>query len=175
MPAFPQNKTFAHFVPPFIFGASNITILARRWILAKRLYIGGTFDCLHSGHLNLFRRAKEFGTVIVAINTDEFAERYKRKPFIPFKERFAVLSELRCVDEVVINEGGEDSKPSILKAKATHIVHGDDWKGDSLLKQMQLTQDWLAEHRIEMFYLPYTQGISTSQILAKQSALDKSE
>lgn len=130
----------------------------------NRIYIGGTFDTLHSGHINLLRRAKYYGTVIVSVNTDEFATAYKRKPICPLKERISVLRELRCVDEVIVNEGGADSKPAILAARATHICHGDDWTGESLMKQMDLTLEWLDRHNIDFLYLPYTEGISSTQL-----------
>lgn len=134
---------------------------------AAVIYIGGTFDCLHEGHIRLFKRAAKMGRVVVSLNRDEFVERYKRKPVMPFASRFAVLQELRCIDTVIVNEGDEDSKPSILKAKATHILHGDDWKDDALLKQMGLTNEWLQQQHIHMLYLPYTTGISTTDIIKR--------
>ena len=133
----------------------------------RRIYVSGTFDCLHSGHIKLFLEAKKLGTVIAAVNTDEFVEEYKRKPLMPFNERMTVLCHLDCVDEVVTNFGGKDSKPSILFSKATHILHGDDWTGESLMAQMGLTQEWLDEHKIKMLYVPYTKGISTTQIISR--------
>lgn len=83
------------------------------------------------------------------------------------KDRLMILKELRCVDEVVVNTGDEDSKPAILVAKPTHILHGDDWTGSSLLKQMGLTRAFLKEQKIKLLYLPYTKGISTTKIIAR--------
>jgi len=138
-----------------------------------RIYIGGNFDCLHSGHLNLLKYAKEipYSWVIVSLNTDEFATRYKRKPTMPLKERKAVLEACIYVDEVIINEGGEDSKPAILAAKADAILHGSDWQGEELMKQMGLTQEWLDEHRISMIYTDYTEGISTTELIKRSSLI----
>lgn len=130
----------------------------------NRIYVGGTFDCLHSGHINLFKYAKSLGTVIVSLNTDEFCEEYKRKPLMPLRERIIVVGTNKFVDEVVINEGGYDSKPAILKSKATHILHGDDWTGAEYLKQLGITEAWLKEHNIEVIYSRYTSGISTSKL-----------
>lgn len=129
-------------------------------------YIGGTFDCLHSGHINLFKNAKtEVDWLIVSLNTDEFAARYKRKPIIPFKERAAVLSAIRYVDQVITNEGDENSKVAILKVMPDYIIHGDDWTGKSLMVQMGFTQEFLDKHGIKLFYLPYTPDISTTKII----------
>lgn len=133
-----------------------------------KYYIGGTFDCLHSGHINLFRnvRNSDFeGEVIVAVNRDEFAERYKRKPIIPLHERIAVLRAIKHIDTVVVNEGDEDSSITIKKIKPNYIVHGDDWTGESLMKQMGLTEEFLKKYNIKFKYFPYTEGISTSTIV----------
>ena len=129
-----------------------------------KYYIGGTFDCLHSGHINLFKKAKKYGEVIISLNTDEFATKYKRKPLMPLAERMAVIKELRCVDKVVVNIGGFDSTIAIKKVKPTYIVHGDDWTGESLMKQMNLTQEFLDKYKIKFKYFPYTKGISTTKI-----------
>lgn len=131
------------------------------------VYIGGTFDLLHKGHIELFKRAKQFGKVVVSLNTDEFATRYKRKPIMDLGERFILVSACKYVDRVVVNWGDEDSKPAILRSGADIILHGDDWTGEKLMKQMSLTQEWLDKHKIRMEYLPYTKGISTSELIKR--------
>lgn len=129
-------------------------------------YIGGTFDLFHAGHVELFRRAKEkFGHVVVALNTDEFATRYKRAPIMNLNERRSVIEACRYVDEVDINEGCEDSKPCIARHAPCVVIHGDDWKGEALMNQMDLTKEWLDDKKVRLEYLPYTLGISTSDII----------
>ena len=134
----------------------------------KRAYIGGTFDCLHRGHLALFAAARKIATeVVVSLNTDQFAYEYKRRvPVMPLADRAAVLQACRLVDDVVINEGGRDSKPAILRSGADCVVHGSDWIGDSLKLQMGLTDEWMAQRGIDLVILPYTDWISTTALLA---------
>lgn len=129
-----------------------------------RLYLGGTFDLFHPGHVKLLWRASQLGRVWVSLNTDEFAEQYKRKPIMSLAERKAVVEACRHVECVVVNEGGADSKPAILKVQPRYIVHGDDWQGDSFLEQLGVTKDWLNTQGIGLIYLPYTHGVSTSEI-----------
>lgn len=137
----------------------------------KRAYIGGTFDLLHPGHINLFRAAKEIAeTVIVSLNRDEFASRYKRPPVMNLEERIVMVGSCRYVDEVVINEGDEDSKVAIAKCRPDVILHGDDWTGESLMKQMSLTPEFLSEYGITMDYLPYTKGVSSTEILKRSKS-----
>jgi glycerol-3-phosphate cytidylyltransferase len=131
-------------------------------------YVGGTFDLFHTGHTRLLEAAKKtFDEVVVSLNTDEFAARYKRIPVMTFLERAEVLQSCRYVDRVIANIGDENSAPAILISGANFIVHGSDWTGDSLLKQMGIDQQWLDRLGIEMVYLNHTPGISTTQIIER--------
>lgn len=131
-----------------------------------RAYIGGTFDTLHRGHLALFASARRIAReIVVSLNTDEFAGRYKRVPMMPLADRLAVVSQLRCVDHVVINVGDEDSRPAILSSGADCIVHGSDWQGDSLMSQMGFDRAWLDAHALRLVILPHTPWTSTTKLL----------
>ena len=44
------------------------------------------------------------------------------------------------------------------------ILHGNDWTGDSLINQLGISQEFLDDNEIKMHYVPYTIGISTSDI-----------
>lgn len=146
-------------------------------------YIGGTFDCLHRGHLALFANAKKIAKrLTVSLNHDEFAARYKRQPLMPLADRFAVIKQCRLVDNVIFNEGDEDSRMAIEWASTTEydiqgvtlgpkrptpvdvIVHGDDWTGDSYLSQLGVTQEWLDERDIKIVYLPYSTITNTTEL-----------
>ena len=129
------------------------------------VYTGGTFDLLHSGHVNFLRRCSELGEVTVALNTDEFIEAYKGKPpVMTYSEREAVLLGLRYVSKVVPNMGGADSRISIDSVSPDIVAIGSDWARKDYYKQMMFSQDWLDERGIALLYIPYTSGISTTQI-----------
>lgn len=129
------------------------------------IYTGGTFDLVHAGHANFLRRCAELGSVTVALNTDEFIAAYKGKPpVMTYKEREAVLLAMRWVDRVIPNFAGADSKPAIELVNPDLIVIGSDWARRDYYKQMQFTQDWLDERGIGLVYIPYTQGISTTEL-----------
>jgi len=129
------------------------------------VYTGGTFDIFHVGHVRLFKQCKKLGRVVVALNTDEFIERYKGEhPIVPFWARKETLLSCKYVDEVITNESGEDSKPTILEVEPDFIVIGSDWKERDYFSQMNFTQEWLNEHGIQLIYVPYTVGISSSQL-----------
>jgi cytidyltransferase-like protein len=133
------------------------------------VYSGGSFDTPHFGHLHFLwqcrRIAGENGKVVISLNTDDFIERYKgRAPLMSYDERAKFLRWSGNVNEMVPNEGGEDSKPTILKVSPDFIVVGSDWAKKDYYAQMQFTQDWLDDNQIVLIYVPYTEGISSTQI-----------
>lgn len=132
-------------------------------------YIGGTFDCLHFGHIELFKNTRKVASrIVVALNTDEFVERYKnKKPIVNLKNRIEMLRSNKYVDDVVVNIGDEDSSKSIMVVRPQYIIHGDDWIGDSLIKQLGINKNFLSIYEINMVYMPYTKDISTTLIRSK--------
>jgi len=137
--------------------------------LGKIVYTGGTFDLFHSGHTRFLkacrRLAGEDGKVIVALNEDAFIQAYKGKPpIMSFAERKEVLLACKYVDGVVPNFSGADSKPCIGSVQPDLIVIGDDWARKDYYAQMQFTQAWLDKHDIGLVYVPYTQGVSTTEL-----------
>jgi len=132
------------------------------------VYSGGTFDLLHFGHIELLKRCKEIagdGRVVVSLNTDEFIADYKGKsPVMSYDERKAVLLACRYVDDVIPNMGGADSRIAIEYAQPDMIVIGSDWARRDYYDQMNFTQAWLDERGIGLCYIPYTQGISSTEI-----------
>ena len=140
------------------------------------IYTAGTFDLLHFGHINLLKQCRKIagpkGRVIVALNPDEFVEKYKKvRPVMSFVERKRMLEEISYVDQVIANEGGEDAKVSIEKAKPDMIVIGSDRAKKDYYKQMNFTQEWLDEHGIMLCYVPYTWEISTTDIKKRMAQL----
>lgn len=139
--------------------------MTRDWV-----YVGGTFDMLHYGHMSFLRECQKYGPVLVSLNTDEFAERYKRKPIMTIGERMEALNGCKYVDDVCINVGDENSGKTIdliSDRQIAYIAHGDDWFGPDLLNQLGVDDQWLSDRAIKMLYVPYTKGISTSDIIGR--------
>ncbi len=137
--------------------------------MGLRIYNGGTYDLFHWGHVEMLRRLKEFagpdGVLIVSINTDEFVEQFKgKRPIMTTEERARVVAACRYVDEVIINHGGQDSKPAILEARADFVITGTDWSDRDYNAQMGFTREWLETNKVGFGFLPYTLGISSTQL-----------
>ena len=137
--------------------------------MGLKVYTGGTFDLFHSGHVNFLKQCKEIagttGQVVVSLNTDSFIQEYKTKPPVcNDQERYDVISSCKYVDEVIWNSGGTDSKPAILYVKPDVIAIGSDWALKDYYKQMDFEQSWLDKLNISLIYIPYTKGISSTEI-----------
>ena len=133
--------------------------------MGLKVYTGGTFDLFHSGHVAFLKKCALVGSVTVSLNTDEFIKAYKgNSPVMSYDERKAVLLACRYVDAVVPNVGGADSKIAIELAAPDFVIIGSDWARRDYYKQMQFDQDWLDERDISLCYIPYTSGISTTDL-----------
>ncbi len=128
------------------------------------VYISGTWDLFHIGHLNAIRTAKELGDeLIVGVSTDELIKKYKgHEPVYPYEERLKIIESLKYVDRTSTQE--ELSTEEQFRALNFDVlVVGDDWK-DKYLSGIE----WIKKHKSKVvIYLPRTLGIDTSSIKRK--------
>ena len=128
-------------------------------------YTCGVFDLFHVGHLNLLERCKEMcDCLIVGVCDDEYVDKIKKKtPVIKENDRVRILKALRCVDDAVLVDIAttNDKMLALEKFKFDVLFSGDDWKGS---ERYNLTEKQFAEVGASIEYLPYTQGVSTSNI-----------
>lgn len=133
--------------------------------MKKTVYVLGVFDLFHVGHLQLLKTAKKLGDkLVVGINSDKLVREYKRDPIIPEEERLLILESCKYVDEVFIVQSF-DNKQILIEKKIDLIIHGDDWTGNGYLEQIGVSEEFLQVNNIEMKYLPYFVGRSTSGII----------
>ena len=124
----------------------------------RKVITYGTYDLLHVGHINLLKRAKEFGDyLIVVVSSDEFNAIKGKKAFYSFEDRKTILEAIKYVDEVLPEYNWEQKIDDVVNNQVDVFVMGDDWKGKF---------DFLKDY-CEVVYLPRTEGISTTQIEAE--------
>ena len=119
----------------------------------KRVITYGTFDLLHYGHINLLRRAKQYGDyLIVALSTDEFNWNEKQKKcYFSYEKRKQLLEAIRYVDLVIPEETWDQKRSDVKEYYVDTFVMGDDWEGKfDFLKDL-----------CQVVYLPRTPEIST--------------
>ncbi|HHY1033282.1 TPA: adenylyltransferase/cytidyltransferase family protein [Escherichia coli] len=109
------------------------------------------------GHVNILKRAKEFGDLlIVGVSSDSLNfSKKQRYPIYSQEERIEIISSLKFVDHVFIEESLDLKLEYIRKYEANLLVMGDDWKGRF---------DWVKDE-CEVIYLPRTPSISTTEII----------
>ena len=72
----------------------------------KKVFVSGCYDLLHSGHVEFFKQASQFGELYVGIGSDATYQEYKhRKPMFPEEERLFMVQSIRYVKEAYINQG----------------------------------------------------------------------
>jgi D-beta-D-heptose 7-phosphate kinase/D-beta-D-heptose 1-phosphate adenosyltransferase len=94
-----------------------------------RVFVNGTFDVLHLGHLAMLNYAKTLGDhLVVAIDSDERVKRLKglSRPINNVNERKVMLENLKAVDQVEIFDTDEDLI-NIIKT-CDIMVKGGDYK-----------------------------------------------
>ena len=74
--------------------------------MAKKVFVSGCYDLLHSGHVEFFRQAAEYGDVYVGIGSDATVLHYKNhKTLYPEQERLFMVKSIRYVKDAFINQG----------------------------------------------------------------------
>lgn len=125
--------------------------------MSRTVLTFGTFDVFHVGHLRVLQRASELGDrLVVGVSADELNLRKKgRAPVFSQGERLAIVSALRVVDEVFVEESLELKRNYLVQHGADVLVMGDDWAGKF---------DEYADV-CQVVYLPRTPAISTTAII----------
>ena len=123
----------------------------------RRIITFGTFDVLHVGHIRILKRAKAYGDhLTVGLTSDELNFSKKgRNPIYPYSSREELLSSLRFVDEVFMEESLEKKREYIIQHMADALVMGNDWEG-----KFDEFKDIC-----DVIYLPRTPSISTTEII----------
>ncbi len=131
--------------------------------MAKIVYVGMSVDLLHPGHLNIIQKAAALGDLTIGLLTDKAIASYKRVPFMTFEQRRLVVSNIKGVTSVVPQDT-LDYVPNLQKIRPDYVVHGDDWVEGVQRSTRSRVIDVLQQWGGELVEVPYTQGISSSQL-----------
>jgi len=100
-----------------------------------KVWVNGTFDVLHRGHIELFKYAYGFGEVRVGIDLDERVKKFKGKdrPINTFEDRKYLIESIKYVDSVVGFGSDDELKHEIKKWGSTLMVIGSDYKDKKII------------------------------------------
>ena len=74
--------------------------------MPKKVFVSGCYDLLHSGHVEFFRQASQFGDLYVGLGSDATVLHYKNhKTLYPEQERLFMVKSIRYVKDAFINQG----------------------------------------------------------------------
>ena len=131
----------------------------------KIVYVGMSADLVHPGHLNIINEARKLGEVIIGLLTDEAIASYKRLPYMSFEQRKIVIENIKVVTKVV-PQTTLDYESNLRLLRPNFVVHGDDWKEGVQQKIRQRVIEVLEEWGGDLIEVPYTKGISSTQLNA---------
>lgn len=128
-------------------------------------------DLFHAGHVSFLRQARALGDyLLVGVASDEDCAEYKRKPICTLPERAGVVGACRFVDEVLLAPPPVVTAEFLDQHKIDLVVHGDDFS-EAILRSLY----GVALERGIYRSLPYTSGISTSEIITRIKARSDQE
>ena len=114
-------------------------------------------DILHSGHINLIRRATRFGRLIIGVLSDEAVTSYKRFPMIPFDERKMLFETLSGVHRVV-EQRTTSLRENLERYRPDYVVHGDNWVTGPQRPLRDETVEVLATYGGKLIEYPFARG-----------------
>lgn len=121
----------------------------------KKILTYGTFDLLHYGHIEFLKKAKHLGDyLIVGLSSDAFNETKGKKSYYSYNERKKILSAIKYVDKIIVQNSFEQKKEDIKKYGINTLVSSEDWQGK---------YDYL-KSECKVVYFKRVPEISTSKI-----------
>ena len=67
----------------------------------KKVYVGMCADLIHHGHLNIIKKATEYGEVTIGLLTDSAIASYKRLPALNYEQRKIVVENIKRFQQLV--------------------------------------------------------------------------
>ena len=97
--------------------------------MSKKVFVSGCYDLLHSGHVEFFRQASQYGDLYVGIGSDDTILHYKNhKTLYNENERLFMVKAIRYVKDAFINAGSGimDFVPTVDFLKPDILVVNED-------------------------------------------------
>ena len=130
----------------------------------KIIVVSGGFDPIHIGHLRMMKEAANHGKLTVIINSDDWLKRKKGYIFMPFEERAELISELSCVNNVVMAKDDDRTVCESLRELQPDIFANGGDRGASTTPEARLCK----ELGIELMYDVGGDKVRSSSKLVKE-------
>lgn len=130
----------------------------------KKVITFGTFDLLHEGHINLFKKCRELGgELYVGVTTAEFNDKRcdqlgiprKQHPYQSLYDRMKAVQDCGLVDHVFVESQLNTKSLAIMDFGIDVAVFGDDMDDGRF--------DYLKQY-CEVVFVPRTPNISSTML-----------
>lgn len=142
----------------------KLTAKGRRKI--KVVFMGGSFEIIHTGHLYTIAQAKKLGDVLVVVvaRDSTIIKRKGREPISSEQDRLALLTSLRAVDAAILGVEG-NIYDSLERVKPDVVALGyDQYHAEADIAR----EAWRRGMHLKVVRLgALSPGVKTSKILAE--------
>lgn len=123
----------------------------------KKIWINGSFDIIHVGHIRLINYAKSLGTVRLGLDTDERIRSKKgiSRPYTSLQHRSEIISCINGIDSVVHFDSDDELVAKIIDWEPDIMVIGSDYEGKKIIG---------SEHIGEILFFPRSNDSTTGLI-----------
>ena len=127
-----------------------------------KVWVNGTFDVLHIGHVRLLEYASSLGSLRVGIDSDERVKELKGddRPFNTLQDRIEMLLSLKYVNDVKSFDSRDEMINLIKEWEPDYMIVGSDYKNKPVIGS-EFAKNLLFFDRLEKH--------STSKILSYDS------
>ena len=135
--------------------------------MVEKIFVNGTFDILHRGHLELLRYAKSLGAeLLVCIDSDSRVKELKGldRPFNNTNDRKYFLESLKFVKEVVTFDSRQELIQLVKEYQPDYMVVGDDYKDQQVFG---------SEHAKNLIFFEKIPTYSTTKILNYENSSNR--
>ena len=129
----------------------------------KTVYTVFCTDVIHEGHLNILKKAKEYGDVIVGVLADKAMVRFDRFSTISEEERVKIVKDTGLVKDVIIQDTVMYDDV-INKLKPDFVIHGDNWKTGPQKAIRDNVVNLLSGYGGQLIEIPYTYNEEVKRI-----------
>jgi len=131
-----------------------------------KVWVNGTFDVLHVGHLKLLEYSASFGELRVGIDSDRRVQELKGndRPFNTTEDRKYFLESLKFVKEVVVFDSREELIDLVKKYQPDYMVIGEDYR-DQIVYGSEYTKNLIFFEKVPNY--------STTKILNYESTSNR--
>jgi D-beta-D-heptose 7-phosphate kinase/D-beta-D-heptose 1-phosphate adenosyltransferase len=124
-----------------------------------KVWVNGTFDIVHLGHIQLLKKAADLGDfLIVGIDGDKRVKELKgeQRPINTLVSRITLLESIKYVDRVVSFDSDEQLETLIKTMRPAIMVIGEEYKDKRIIGK---------EYVGEIVFFPKMEGFSSTNII----------